>query len=195
MGVAIMAATISAYPAGFEIDYQPQANRLTTFFRLIITIPILIIQSLLGNILFVPVLLMLLFRKKYPRWWFEWNLNLSRFSFRISAYLLLLTHEYPSTDDEQSVHLQIEQPDASQLSRGLPLIKWFLAIPHIIVLYFLFIAVVVLTFISWFAILFTGRYPQSFFNFVIGVMRWMLRVQAYAILLTTDKYPPFSLQP
>jgi Domain of unknown function (DUF4389) len=137
---------------------------------------------------------MILFRKKYPKWWFDWNLALSRFSYRVSAYVLLLTDVYPSTDEEQAVHLDLVYPDAqTQLGRGWPLIKWFLAIPHYIILIFLFIAVFVLSIIAWFAILFTGRYPRSFFDFVVGVARWGLRVEVYAALLITDKYPPFSL--
>ena len=146
------------------------------------------------GILFLPVLLLILFRGKYPKWWFDWNLALTRFTMRVGAYALLLRHEYPSTDEEQAVHVELDYPDVTgQLSRGLPLVKWFLAIPHFIVLWFLGIAVFFVTIFAWFAILFTGRYPQGLFDFVVGVLRWSLRVQAYAMILTTDKYPPFSL--
>jgi hypothetical protein len=141
----------------------------------------------------VPVLLMLLFRRKYPGWWFDWNLELSRFSARVGAYIALLDDTYPSTDEEQSVHLQIERPDGERLSRWLPLVKWLLAIPHVIVLAFLSIAAFFVIVFAWFAILFTGRYPRGAFGFVVGVMRWGLRVTCYAILLTTDRYPPFSM--
>ena len=137
---------------------------------------------------------MLLFRQKYPRWWFDWNLALTRFGTRVLAYLALLRDEYPSTDEEQAVHLEIAYPDAQkELMRGMPLVKWFLAIPHYIVLWFLGIAAFVSIVIAWFAILFTGRYPRSMFDFVVGVYRWSLRVGVYAFLLTTDRYPPFSL--
>ena len=137
---------------------------------------------------------MILFRQKYPRWWFDWNLALVRFFARVIGYLALLTDIYPSTDEEQSVHLDIPYPNVKEeLSRGLPLVKWFLAIPHYIVLCFLCVAVIVSVIIAWFAILFTGRYPNGLFNFVVGVFRWWLRVSAYAFLLTTDRYPPFSL--
>ena len=190
-----MEAASPPYPASLTIDYPEKVNRLTTFFRLIVVIPVFIILYLLGRGLSLPIVLSMLFRKKYPRWWFDWNLNLTRFNFRIGAYLLLLAHEYPSLDEDQSVHLDLEPPDGSQLSRGLPLVKWFLAIPHFVVLYVLAIGVSVVTFLSWFAVLFAGRYPKSFFGFVEGTMRWALRVEAYAVLLTTDKYPPFSLQP
>jgi hypothetical protein len=137
---------------------------------------------------------MLLFRQKYPRWWFDWNLALTKFSTRVGAYLGLLTDVYPSTDEEQSVHIEIPYPDAkNELNRWLPLVKWILAIPHYIVLFFLLIAAIVCVVIAWFAILFTGRYPRGLFDFVVGVFRWFLRVAAYAFLLTTDLYPPFAL--
>ena len=138
---------------------------------------------------------MILFRKKYPRWWFDWNLELTRFLARVWVYAALLRDEYPSTDEEQAVHLDFPYPDAKQLSRGLPLVKWFLAIPHYIVLFFLWIGAVVCIIIAWFAILFTGKYPRSLFDYVVGVQRWSLRVEAYALLLITDQYPPFTLQP
>jgi len=200
------------YPLTLRIDYPDRPlNRLTTFFRLLWLIPIGIIAGLLGSgtlsvegmgyswswavggILFFPVLLMLLFRQKYPRWWFDWNLHLTRFLMRVGAYAELLTDEYPSTDEEQSVHLDFPYPDATQLSRWMPIVKWFLAIPHWIVLYFLWIGACVSVIIAWFAILFTGRYPRSLFDYVVGVNRWTLRVDAYALLLITDQYPPFSL--
>jgi hypothetical protein len=137
---------------------------------------------------------MILFRQKYPKWWFDWNIALTKFSIRVGTYIGLLTDVYPSTDEEQAVHLEIPYPDVPKdLSRGLPLVKWFLAIPHYFVLFFLGIAAIVCVVIAWFAILFTGRYPRGLFDFVVGVCRWALRVNAYAFLLTTDRYPLFSL--
>lgn len=142
----------------------------------------------------MPTLLMIVFRQKYPRWWFDWNLAFTRFDNRVVAYLALLRDEYPSTDEEQAVHIEIPYPDAKNgLNRWLPLVKWFLAFPHFVVLLFLGIAAVVIVVIAWFVILFTGRYPREMFDVVVGVLRWVLRVQAYAVLLTTDRYPPFSL--
>ena len=200
----------SGFPATLEIDYPDrELDRLTTVFRLFTIIPIAVILALLtrgtvhagaanhvvgsGGIVFLATVLMLLFRQKYPRWWFDWNLALTRFSTRVAVYLALLRDEYPSADDEQAVHIQIPYPDAKQeLNRWLPLVKWFLAIPHYVVLWFLSIAVFFCVIIAWFAILFTGRYPRSLFDFVVGVFRWWLRVAAYAFLLTTDRYTPFS---
>jgi len=210
-----MAETVGAYPASLSVDYPDrQLDRLSSFFRIIAIIPIAIILGLLsggsnsgsegdkwamqwasGGLIFLPVLLVVLFRQKYPRWWFDWNLALSRFSLRVVAYLGLLRDEYPSTDEQQAVHVEIAYPDAKQgLNRWMPLIKWFLAIPHYVVLAFLAIGTVFSVIIAWFAILFTGRYPRGLFDFVVGVLRWGLRVSAYAFLLTTDRYPPFSLQ-
>jgi FtsH-binding integral membrane protein len=205
------------YPAKLAIDYPDRnLNRLTTFFRMFTVIPILIILCLIagastdwhnsgwqsqpqsqyavaGGLVVLPLVLMILFRRKYPRWWFDWNLALTRFSYRVWTYLSLLTDVYPSTDEEQAVHIDISYPDTSELNRWLPLVKWILAIPHYIVLFFLWIAAEVIVIIAWFAILFTGRYPRDMFNFVVDVSRWYLRVMAYAALLVTDKYPPFSL--
>jgi hypothetical protein len=193
-------AKSGAYPVSFTVDYPDrELNRLTTAFRLILAIPILIVSAVLSNsvgILFLPPLLLILFRQKYPHWWFDWNLMILRFLARIEVYAFLLRDEYPSTDEEQAVHLDIPYPDAkNELNRWLPLVKWFLAIPHIVVLVFLHVAVLVVTIIAWFAILFTGRYPRGLFDFVVGVYRWTVRVTAYAFMLTTDRYPPFSLQP
>ncbi|TLY82581.1 MAG: DUF4389 domain-containing protein [Gammaproteobacteria bacterium] len=200
----------SGFPATLQVDYPDRdLDRLTTVFRLFTVIPIAVILALLtrgtvhagaanrvvgaGGIVFLATVLMLLFRQKYPRWWFDWNLALTRFSTRVAVYLALLRDEYPSADDEQAVHIQIPYPDAKQeLNRWLPLVKWFLAIPHYVVLWFLSIAAFFCVVIAWFAILFTGRYPRSLFDFVVGVFRWWLRVAAYAFLLSTDRYPPFS---
>jgi hypothetical protein len=204
--------TSPAYPVSLAIDYPDRAlNRLTTFFRLFTLIPIAIILASVsgglslpsgwtglfaaGGMLFLPPLLMILFRQKYPRWWFDWNVALTKFSMRVGTYFGLLTDVYPSTDEEQMVHIEIPYPDVlKDLSRGLPLVKWFLAIPHYVVFACLAIAAIVCIVIAWFAILFTGRYPRGLFDFVVAVYRWALRISAYAFLLTTDKYPPFSLE-
>jgi len=207
-----MAEPTTAYPMSLSIDYPDRKlNRLTTFFRPFMVIPIAIILALLSGstdawaapwslllstvgFLFLPTVLMLLFRQKYPRWWFDWNIALTKFSTRVLAYLGLLRDEYPSTDEDQAVHIAIPYPDVKEdLNRWLPLVKWFLAIPHYIVLCFLGIAAAVCVVIAWFAIPFTGRYPRSLFAFVVGVCRWSLRVAVYAFLLSTDRYPPFRL--
>ena len=204
---------VTSYPVQFDVDFPARPlHRLSTALRIFAAIPILILLGLLSRdavqggdhhttttfasgvgLLFLPILLMLLFRQKYPRWWFDWNVNLLRFSNRVTAYLALLDDHYPSTDEEQAVHLNLDYPDARQLNRWLPLIKWFLAIPHYVVLFFLWIGAVVAVIVAWFAIVFTGRYPQNLFRFVVGVIRWSNRVNAYAFLLVTDEYPPFQL--
>ncbi len=208
-----MAETSNGYPVSLSVDYPEKLNKLTTFFRIFTVIPIFIILSLLSSsssqgvgdggwgwgyaaagVVFLPLILMLLFLKKYLRWWFDCNLALIKFSTRVEAYIALLRDEYPSTDEDQAVHIEIPYPDASKdLKSGLPLVKWLLAIPHYFVLIVLGIAAIVCVVIAWFTILFIERYPRSLFDFVVGVFRWSLRVVAYAFLLTTDRYPPFSL--
>jgi len=190
--------TPPAYPATLVIDYPDRPlNRLTTFFRIFTVIPIAIIMVLVSNgnfDLFLATLLMILSRQKYPKWWFDWNVALVKFGTRVATYIGLLTDVYPSTDEEQAVHIEIPYPDVPKdLNRWLPLVKWFLAIPHYIILACLVIAAFVCVVIAWFAILFTSRYPRGLFDFVVGVSRWSLRVAAYAFLLTTDRYPLFSL--
>jgi Domain of unknown function (DUF4389) len=203
----------SDYPAALEIDYpEPPRDWFTTLLRPLLVVPIAIILALVsgpgvrshpgawsaasGGVVFCATVLMLVFRQKYPGWWFDWNVALTAFGLRVMAYLALLRDEYPSTDQEQAVHLAIVYPDAKlELNRWLPLVKWLLALPHFIVLSVLAVAAVVCVIIAWFAILTTGRYPQPLFDFVVGVFRWWARVAAYAILLTTDRYPPFRLGP
>lgn len=205
------------YPVQFSVDYPDRPlDRVSTAFRIFVVIPIAIVLGTVsgntwdwsygdeatttaagaGGLLFAGPLLMILFRQKYPRWWFDWNLELQRFSNRVAAYLALMDDRYPSTTDHQSVHLDYSYPDVPrELNRWLPLVKWFLAIPHYIVLAFLWIGVVVTVIVAWFAILFTGRYPRGIFDFVAGVLRWQNRVMAYAFVLVTDAYPPFRLAP
>ena len=207
----------ATYPVQFSVDYPDRPlDRLTTLFRIFVAIPIAIVLGAVdggtwqwtsngrtaavaagaGGLLFFGPLLMIVFRQKYPRWWFDWNLELQRFGNRVGAYLALMDDRYPSTTDHQSVHLDYAYPDvASELNRWLPLVKWFLAIPHYVVLFFLHIAMVVVVIIAWFAILFTGHYPRGMFDFVEGVIRWNNRVIAYAFILVTDQYPPFRLSP
>ncbi len=195
------------YPARLEVDYPEQLDRITTLLRPILVIPILIVFALLvspdnesgamaGTFggLFFATALMILFRQRYPRWWFDFLRELMRFAGRIWCYALLLTDRYPSTIDEQAYHLEIDYPDAANdLNRWLPLVKWFLAIPHFLVLVVLTVGVIVVFVIAWFAILITGRFPRPLFEYVVGVSRWWARVSAYAFWLVTDRYPPFRL--
>jgi hypothetical protein len=217
-------AESTVYAARLDIDYPEKLDRLTTFFRIIWIIPIAIILGLIAGAgqtvtntivlnqagqvlertrdtagglvsgLAVATALMILFRQRYPRWWFDFARELTRFAYRVGAYLFLLTDKYPSTVEEQSVHLEIDYPDVEKsLNRWMPLVKWFLAIPHYIVLAFLGVGAYFVWVIAWFAILFTGRYPRGLFDYIVGVGRWVLRVNAYTTLLVTDRYPPFSL--
>lgn len=203
---------VRTYPVQFDVDFPSRPlDRLSTAFRFIVAIPIVVLLTMLsgeafrdgdhernslvigGAAVFLPLVLMIVFRQKYPRWWFDWNLNLLRFSSRVTAYLALLDDRYPSTDEDQAVHLDFPYPDARQLNRWLPLVKWFLAIPHYVALIPLGLAAVLAVIAAWFAILFTGTYPRGLFDFVVGVLRWATRVNGYAFALVTDQYPPFSL--
>jgi Domain of unknown function (DUF4389) len=213
------AAVNDEYPLQFAVDYPDRdLNRLSTFFRIFAAIPIVIVLASIGGwqgewwneagtesttvavggtgLLFLSPLLMIVFRQKYPRWWFDFNLELLRFSTRVGIYMGLMDDRYPSTDEQQSVHLDVPYPDAREgLNRWLPLIKWLLAIPHWILLAFLWLGVLIVVIIAWFAILFTGRYPRGMFDYVEGVIRWQNRVVGYAYILVTDQYPPFRLAP
>jgi hypothetical protein len=205
------------HPVQFAVDYPDRPlNRLTTALRVFTVIPIAIVLGSLSGysgqwgdnaesttvaiggsgLLFLPPLLMLVFREKYPRWWFDWNRELLRFTNRVGTYMALMSDRYPSTDEPQYVRLEFGYPDARRdLNRWLPLVKWLLAIPHYIVLAFLYLGVLFVVIIAWFAILFTGRYPRGLFDYVEGVIRWHNRVVAYALILVTDDYPPFRLRP
>jgi hypothetical protein len=206
-----------AYPVQFDVAYPDRdLDRLTTALRIIVAIPILIVAGAVGGhessyeagrhtwtvasgagglLVFAP-LLMIVFRQKYPRWWYDWNLELQRFSNRVGAYVALMDDRYPSTDEKQSVSLDFPYPDVERdLNRWLPLVKWLLAIPHYILLAFLWLGAIFAVIFAWFAILFTGRYPRGLFDFVVGVFRWTNRVIGYAFILVTDEYPPFRLSP
>ena len=209
-----MQSMTSNYPVEFDIEYTDRPrDRLSTLFRLVFAVPILVLLAALGGPAFggggdwlffvglasglvvIPPLLTIVFRQKYPRWWFDFNLAFLRFDNRVMSYLLLLRDEYPSTDEDQAVHLDMPYPDVrSDLNRWMPLVKWFLAIPHYAALLVLDVAVVLGAIVAWITILLTGRYPRRLFDFTVGVMRWHNRVVSYAFALATDQYPPFRLR-
>jgi len=208
-------STPTQYPLQFDVEYPDRdLNRLTTAFRVFTVIPIAIVVAAIGGssdvtagahtttiaaggsgLLFFPPLLMIVFRQKYPRWWYDFNLELLRFQNRVGVYFALMDDRYPSTDDRQGVALDVPYPDATRLNRLLPLVKWLLAIPHYIVLLFLYLGALFAIIAAWFAILFTGRFPRGIFDYLVGVGRWTNRVTAYAFILVTDAYPPFRLSP
>jgi len=203
------------YPVAYDVVYpERKLSRLTSAFRPLTAIPIVIVLTAIGGVtevtsagdtttvaatgsglLFLPPLLMILFRGKYPRWWYDFNLELLRFQNRVGVYVALMDDRYPSTDERQGVRLDVPYPDVARLNRGLPLVKWLLAVPHYIVLAFLYLGAVIAIVIAWFAILFTGRFPRGLFDYLVGVGRWTNRVTAYAFMLVTDRYPPFRLRP
>jgi hypothetical protein len=201
-----------AYPLTFEVDYPDRPlNRLTTALRLFMAVPIVVLLTAIGGLtvastgadtttvaasgsalLFLPPLLMVVFRGRYPRWWYEFNVELLRFQNRVGVYLALMDDRYPSTEQQQSVRLDVPYPTG--LNRLLPLVKWLLAIPHYVVLAVLYAGALVAIIAAWFAVLVTGRFPHGLFDYLVGVGRWTNRVTAYAFLLVTDEYPPFRLR-
>ncbi len=197
-----------AHPLEFDVEYPDRdLDRLTTAFRILTVIPIAIVLGAIDGsftlttaaggtgLLVLPPLLMIVFRQKYPRWWYDFNLELLRFQNRVGVYFALMDDRYPSTDEAQGVRLDVPYPDATRLNRWLPLVKWLLAIPHYVVLFFLLVGAVFAIIAAWFAVLFTGRFPRGIFDYLVGVGRWTNRVTAYAFMLVTDQYPPFQLRP
>jgi hypothetical protein len=204
-----------AHPLEFDVQYpERNLNRLTSAFRIFTVIPIAIVLGSIGGstsvttgahtttiaaggsgLLVLPPLLMILFRQKYPRWWYDFNLELLRFENRVGVYFALMDDRYPSTDEQQAVRLEVPYPDATRLNRWLPLVKWLLAIPHYVALFFLYVGAFFALIAAWFAVLFTGRYPRAIFDYLVGVGRWTNRVTAYAFIMVTDEYPPFQLRP
>ena len=201
-----------AYPLTFDVAYPDRPlNRLTTALRLFMAVPILVVLTAIGGftvastgadtttvvasgsaLLFLPPLLMVVFRGRYPRWWYEFNVELLRFQNRVGVYLALMDDRYPSAEEQQSVRLDVPYPTG--LNRLLPLVKWLLAIPHYVVLAVLYVGALVAIVAAWFAVLVTGRFPHGLFDYLVGVGRWTNRVTAYAFLLVTDEYPPFRLR-
>lgn len=207
-----------SHPVSFAVEYPDRPlNRLTSALRIFTIVPIAIVLASIGGytaewgagasgtrtiaiggtgLLFLPPLLMIVFRQRYPRWWYDWNLALLRFANRVGVYAALMDDRYPSTEDEQAVKLELPYPDAREgLNRWLPLVKWLLALPHYIVLSLLYVGAFLAVIGAWFAIVFTGRYPAGIFRYVEGVIRWHNRVIGYALVLVTDRYPPFRLSP
>ena len=204
-----------AYPVRFSVDYPDRPlNRTTTAVRLVLAVPVLLLLAAVsgevwqwsgdqsadtaiasaGGLLFLGPALMIGLRRKYPRWWFDFNLELQRFTNRVWAYVALMDDRYPSTTDEQAVHLEYDYPDDERdLRPWLPFVKWVLAIPHVVVLVVLTMLAAIGVVVAWVAILATGRYPRDIFDFVAGVLRWNNRVVGYAGPLVTDRYPPFRL--
>ena len=208
---ATSAAPVADYPVRFEVDYPERLGRVSTVFRIILYIPIAIFLALVGGQAFsygdvgdatstglaggggivLAIWATVIVRQYVPRWLFDFQVALMRFQARAYGYLALLTDRFPAFEGEYPISFDVRYPD--KLNRWKVAIwKIITSIPHIIILIFLYVAAFVVVVIAWFAILFTGRYPQGLHTFVAGVFRWSLRVQAYIFSLT-DEYPPFSL--
>jgi hypothetical protein len=199
-----------SYPVSFEVEYPEQLDRLSTAFRIILYIPVAIFLALIGGQaanygdfddaraislgggggIVLAIWAAVIVRQYVPHWMFDFQVALMRFEARAAGYLALLTDRFPAFEGEYPINFDVRYPE--RLNRWKVAIwKIITSIPHIIILIFLYLAAIVVVVIAWFAILFTGRYPQGLHTFVAGVFRWSLRVQAYIFSLT-DEYPPFS---
>ena len=197
MSAEVTVAGAPGYPVRYDVEYPEELSRWLIFVKWLLAIPhfmILWALSIAAGVMGFIAFFAILFTKRYPRGLFDFVVNFNRWSLNVDAYTGLLRDEYPPFSWEPgqyAVTYEVDYPE--QLNRWLPLIKWPLAIPHIIVLLFLFIGAFVAWVIAWFAILFTKRFPRGLFDFVVGVTRWQYRVDAYTGLLR-DEYPPFSLK-
>ncbi len=190
--------TPSGYPVRYDAQYEAKHSRLLLFFRWLLIIPHLLVLYALGavaNIMTFIAFFAILFTKKYPRGLFDFVVNIHRWQANVGAYIFMLRDEYPPFSWEPgSYPVTFEADYPGEMARFAPLYKWLLAIPNLIVLVFVAIVAILLWFISWFAILFTGTFPKGMFDFIVGTHRWSVRLNAYVYLLT-DKYPPFSTKP
>jgi len=198
MSVETAVAGAPGYPLRFDIEYPEQLSRWLIFVKWLLAIPhflILYALSAVANVITFIAFFAILFTGRYPRGMFDIVVNIYRWQENVFAYYALFRDDYPPFSWEAGkypVTFEVDYPES--LSRWMIFVKWLLAIPHIIVLLFLYIVALVVWVIVWFAILFTGKFPRGLFDFLVGVSRWSLRVNAYAVLLLRDDYPPFSLR-
>jgi len=191
-----MGMAAPAYPVTFNVEYPERLSRWLIFVKWLLAIPHFLILGVFGYLVQLTTFISwfaILFTARYPRSLFGLAVMYFRWNARVTAYVALLRDEYPpfgGSSPEYPVRFDVEYPE--KLSRLLIFVKWLLAIPHILILGLLGILGIVVYVIGWFAILFTGRFPRSLFDFLVGIGRWSLRVNAYYWLMR-DEYPPFSL--
>ena len=184
-------------PVTYDVEYPGELSRWLIFVKWLLAIPhllILYVLSALLSILTFIAFFAILFTKRYPQELFNFAVNINRWTENVYAYVFLMRDEYPPFSWEPGrypVTYDVEYP--AELSRWLIFVKWLLAVPHIIILLFLFIGQGLALFVAFFAILFTKRFPEGLFRFVVGADRWRVRVNAY-INLMRDDYPPFSME-
>jgi hypothetical protein len=191
-----MATAASAYPVTFEVEYPEKLSRWLIFVKWLLAFPHWLILGVFGYLVELTTFISwfaILFTGRYPKALFDLAVVYLRWSARTTAYVALLRDDYPpfgGGSPEYPVRFNVEYPE--KLSRLLIFVKWLLAIPHLVILALLGVVGFVVYVIAWFAILFTGRFPRSLFDFLVGIGRWSVRVNAYIYLLRDD-YPPFSL--
>lgn len=191
-------AMAASYPVTYSVEYPEELSRWLIFVKWLLAIPHLLILYALGvatGVVTFIAFFVILFTKRYPREFFDFVVNVNRWTENVYAYVFLLRDEYPPFSWQRgryAVTYEVAYPE--ELSRWLIFVKWLLAVPHYIVLFFLFIGQGLALLVAFFAILFTKRIPEELFRFVVGVDRYRVRVNAYVNLLR-DEYPPFSVQP
>ena len=197
MSAQVATGDVPDYPLRLDVEYPEQLNRWLPLVKLLLAIPHLLIVSALINVAYIIQIIAffaILFTTKYPQSLFEFVVNIYRWQANTHVYIFLMRDEYPPFSWEPGqypVTFEIDYP--TELNRWLPLVKWLLAFPHYVALFFLGIAALVVWVIAFFAILFTATYPRGMFDFVVGVLRWGNRVNAYVYFMR-DEYPPFSLK-
>jgi len=186
-------AVAAPYPVTLEVDYPERQSRWKTLLRLFLAVPVLIFASIVGGAQDATVLAMwiaIVLRARIPRWLFDFQVALLRWQVRAYSYAFLLTDAYPPFEGDYPIRYEVDYPQ--RLARWKVLVwKGITSLAHLFVLLILYLTLVVVIPIAWFAILITGHFPRGLHGYAAGVIRWAMRVQAYFLSLT-DEFPPFS---
>ncbi len=191
-------ASAEGYPLTYDVEYPEGLSRWLIFVKWLLAIPHIVILYLLGiasSLVTFIAFFAILFTKRYPQGLFDFVVNVNRWNANVTAYIFLLRDEYPPFSWDSGLYpVTYDMRYPEELSRWLIFVKWLLIIPHIVILTFLVIGMMLAMVAVWLAILFTARFPESLFRFVVGVNRWQLRMNAYTNFMC-DEYPPFSMEP
>jgi hypothetical protein len=196
-------ASASAYPVQLELESPLAVARWRPLVHWLLAIPQLFVVYIVNSVLGLLALVAwfaILFTGNIPTGLFDFMAMALRYQWRVTSYLYFMRESYPPFEfdalnlDPGTDPARVSVAYPERLSRGLIFVKWLLILPHIIALLFVGIGAVFVGIAGFFAVLFTGRWPQGMQTFLVGVVRWSTRVSAYLYLMT-DAYPPFSLAP